>query len=451
MGTTEKMAKFVVDFDFKDLPARGIEQAKISMLDSIGTALAGGTGPVGAMIVDFVNEMGGSSQARVIGKGIKTSVLNAALANGTLAHADDYDDQGGFGHAGVILTPTALALGEYLKLPGKKLLEAYAVGFEVAYKLSRSMGEVQGHGCFHSTSLLGTLAAAAESAKLLGLDVAQTRRALGIASSLASGLVQNFGTYTKPLHAGHAARNGITAAMLAKRGFTGDPDILEGGKGFIYVFGQEQADIKRTGENIGKPMAIAEHGVTIKAWPCCAGNHEALTAIFQLINQYDIKPEEVDAIEVATASKPPGPVIRTRPQKGFEGKFSMQYSMATALVDRKVDLYSYTDEKLSRPIVQQLIKKVNHVWHEDYADKPARLQGDARFAVVTLRLKDGRVVSERRDVATRTKLKGDEIYAKYRDNAKIGGLEKSKIDISLKLMINLETVNDVTDVMNAVS
>jgi 2-methylcitrate dehydratase PrpD len=451
MGATEKLARFVVEFSFNDLPAKGIEQAKISLLDTIGAALVGAAGHTGDIVSDFIKEMGGHPQARLIGRGIKTSVADAALANGTFAHAEDYDDQGAFGHAGVVLTPTALALGEYLRLPGKKLLEAYAVGFEVGHKLNRNMGEVQVRGGYHNTSLFGTLAAAAESAKLLSLDVSQTRAALGIAASMASGIMQNFGTQTKPLHAGHASRCGITAAILAKKGFTGDPDILEAARGFVYVFGQEQADIKRISENIGKPLVIAEQGVRIKAFPCGWGNHPALLAILRLIEKHDIKPEQVNAIEVTTASKPPGFLIRTRPQNGGEGQHSMQYSMAIALADRKVDLKSYSQEMFSRPVVHDLMKKVKVTQHPELAGLPVRLRGEVGFATVTLRLKDGRVLSERQEYGAVKGLSGEAINTKYIENAKIGGLSPSKIERSLQLLKGLENLEDTTQLMDAIS
>lgn len=217
MTTTEKVAEFIVDFEFKDIPPRGIEQIKFCLLDTIGCTLEGAMGPVANIMTEFVEEMGGKPQARILKSGIKTSVVNAALVNGTLAHADDFDDTGGFGHPGVVLIPTALALGEHLKLSGKKILEAYTVAFEVGYRLKIGMGVV-GEGGFHSTSLFGNLCTTAEASKLMGLDVAQTRSALGIAASSASGIMQNFGTFTKAFHAGQAARNGITAAILAKKG-----------------------------------------------------------------------------------------------------------------------------------------------------------------------------------------------------------------------------------------
>ena len=443
------MARFVVDFDFSKLPPTGVEQIKISVLDTLGVALVGAKGRIGAILCDFVKEMGGNPQARLIGSGIKTSVLNAALANATFAHADDYDDMDSFGHPGCILAPTALALGEQLKLPGRKILEAYAIGFEVGRKLRAGMGAIERAG-YHSSCLLGTMATAAESAKLLGLDIDRTRASLGIAASLASGIVQNFGTHTKPLHAGHAGRSGILAASLAEKGFTGDPNVLEAPRGFIYVFGQEQADIRRVAENIGNPLGIAQDGVRIKFWPSGHGSHASLTVLFHLIEKYNIRPEQVNAIEVVKSSpRETGGYIRNDPQRGDEGRFSMEYQLATALVDRKVDLYSFTDEKLFRPMIQDLIKKVTVVQDPEIAGLPLRLQGESPFTTLTLRLKDGRVLSER---AGQVKLlTGEEIYDKFKENARFGGLTANKIERAIELVKGLENLRDVTELMDTVS
>ncbi len=449
MGTTEKLAKFIVDFDVSQLTARDIEQTKTSILDTIGAMLVGAKGPVGSILTDYIKQIGGSSQARLIGSGIKTSVINAALANGTFAHGEDYDAHP---HTSVIMLPVALALGEYRKLSGKKILQAYAVGWEIRVRLNRGQGNVQFKAGFHSTPLQGTLGAAAEAAKLLGLNVTQTRAALGIAASMASGIMQNFGTYTKPLHGGHAASSGLEAAILAAKGFTGDPDVLEAPKGYFYVYGHEQADIRRLTENLGKPpLAIGEaNAFNVKRWPNCYANHPPIAAVLSLIEKHHVKPEEVKAIDVVTFAKPPAALIRTNPQRGFEGKFSMQYSIATALADGKVDLGSYTDEKLARPLVQQLMKKITVSQHPDTVDLPPSLFWEYPFqgVIITLRLNDGRVLSERED--HEHDLKGEEIGAKYWENASMGGISSKDIGHSIELIKGLEDVGNITELMDTV-
>jgi 2-methylcitrate dehydratase PrpD len=449
MGTTQKVAKYVVDFSIDQMTAREIQQVKTSILDTIGVVLVGSKGPVGTIMTDYIKLMGGNPHARLLGSGIKTSVVNAVLANGTFAHADDYDAHP---HTSILMLPPALALGEYLKLSGKKILEAYAVGWEIRVRINNSLGNVQFKAGYHSTPLHGTVAAAVEAAKLMGLSVDETRAAMGISASMACGIMQNFGTHTKPLHGGHASSSGVKAALLASKGFTGDPDVLEGRRGYFYVYGQQQADIRRLAETLGKvPLAIAdENAFCVKRWPNCYANHPPIAATFTLIEKYDVKPEQIEAIEVLTFTKPPAALIRTNPQRGYEGKFSMQHSIATALVDRKVDLNSYTDEKLSRPIMQQLIKRMTVRQHPDTVDLPLSLFWEYPFqgVIITLKMNDGRVLTERED--HEHELKGKEILDKYQENCKIAGVNEKNMKRSMELVQGLEDVKDVTELVETV-
>ncbi len=450
MGTTEKVARFITELRFENIPPKGVEQAKISMIDMIGTALAGSTGESGEILTRYVKQMGGNPQARLIGRGIKTSVEQAALANGTFSHADDFDDIGGFGHAGAFLTAPLLALGEWLHLPGKKLIEGYAIGVEIGNRLKLSIGDLVDAG-FHTSCLLGTVSAAAESARLLGLDVTRTRTALGIGASLASGIMQNFGTHTKPFHAGHTSRNGLTAALLAKEGLGASLDVLEGGRGFFYVYGQQQATISKMTEHLGKLLAVAEEGVSVKPWPCCGGNHEALTAMLRMAETYNLKADQVESVEVAVSWKTPGPCLCTEMGAPLQGKFNIPFNIACAIIDRKIDFETYREERVRRPEVQNLMARVTYVQHPDRKEKPLSLQSESRFAQVTVKMKDGRTLSENQGSENRRKLKGQEVIAKYRKNAEIGGLSAKQIERSIELMEKLETLEDMTPLMDAVA
>jgi 2-methylcitrate dehydratase PrpD len=450
MGTTEKLAKFIGDFNYESIPAKGIEQIKASIIDSIGVAFLGCKDPMGNIVAKFANVSGGNQEARLLGIGARTSVLDATLVNSVFIHALDYDDGGGFGHHGAVLVPTALALGEHLHTSGRKIIEAYAVAYEVGVKLLRSLGEIQTVGGFHSTALLGTICAAAESAKLLGLNIDQTRMALGIAASLSSGLQQSFGTQAKPLQVARAAQSGVLAALMAQEGLTGDPNIFEEARGFFYVYGQEQSIIRSLTENLGKPLAVAEQDMHFKEWPCCGGNDEALTAVFDLLKESEIQVDQIKEIVIGTSWRPPGPVNRTHPRNGYEGKFSLEYTVPTALIDHGIDLNSYSDEKFARPIVQALMKKVRVVWHPDNADKPLRLQSESRFVSVSIVFNDGRTISKIQDAKTRKNLKGEQVYAKYRANAKMCGLSDEKTSQSIALVKKLDKCDDLTELMNIV-
>lgn len=216
MGATEIVAKWVVNTSYEDIPPEAIRMANESCFDLLGVILAGSVQPVGQIIQQYVADLGGAPDATVLSGGGRISMPNAALANGTMGHALDYDDFGGFGHPTVAIFPALLALGENMGATGRDLLEAYVVGCEVGLALQHTTKYNQMLRGFHSTGVIGRMACA----KLLKLDEGQTTTALGIAGSMASGLIHNFGTMTKPLIAGLTCRDGVMAAQLAQRGLT---------------------------------------------------------------------------------------------------------------------------------------------------------------------------------------------------------------------------------------
>jgi 2-methylcitrate dehydratase PrpD len=224
---TEKLAHFVAETDTSDIPQQALIVAKSAITDYIGVTFPGSMEETGKIIAEYARRMGGEEESSVIGGGFKTSSYLASLANGTAGHALDYDDGGGFGHCSVVLAPAVLAIGESIGASGKDLLSAYVVGFEAVSTFHGMVGPAHYARGWHSTATTGSLAATAAVAWLLKLNSHQVRMALGITGSLLGGLRQNFGTMTKPLHAGNAASNGVKAAVLAKMGFTADENIIE--------------------------------------------------------------------------------------------------------------------------------------------------------------------------------------------------------------------------------
>ena len=341
MKTTETLAQWIVATKFEDVPAAAIEQAKKSILDYIGTATYGTTTPLGKIMLEFTREQGGNPQARVIATNLRTASTAAAFANGACGHAEDFDDLGGVGgHPATVLTPTVLALADELHLSGRDLLTAWAVGYEIGTRLSANNHTDRD---WHPTAIYGTMGATAAASKLLRLDVEKTRMALGIAGSEAGGLRRNFGTMTKPFHPGQVARNGIIAAKLAAKGYTSDPDIIEGRQGYADNFGGDKCNIPAMTKFLGKVWFLEEEGTRIKPWPCCGGNHQMLTGLLALIKEKKLKADEVESVEHIGPNIPcTGALLRTEVTQGLEGKFTMAYNISAALIDGKVDYETFT-------------------------------------------------------------------------------------------------------------
>jgi 2-methylcitrate dehydratase PrpD len=451
MGVTEQLAAFVVDTASADIPSQAYARAKEAILDGLGCALVGSPTAIGKMITHYVRNRGEAPHAGVIGSGFKTSAPLAALANGTMAHALDFDDVnwGMSGHPTVPLLPAVLALGQQIHVSGQEVLLAYALGFEVETKIGLGMNPRHYDLGWHATSTFGTLGAAAACAKLLRLGVEKTRMALGIAASTAAGLRQNFGTMTKPLHPGQAAMNGVTAAQLAELGWTADADILEAPYGFCQLYaGAGQFNLDSIAKQLGSPFELLATGVGIKQYPCCAFTHRALDGMLTLVQQHKLSADEVVAVECRVGRPTTEVLIHTRPQTGLEGKFSMQYCMAAALLDKRIGLLSFSDEKVRRPAVQQLCERVTMTPHPEAQRSGA--SGEELPVTVTVTLKNGRTLSaqvQHPKGHPANPLSAVALQEKFEDCA-YGVLERPDIGQVIALVQGLEQVGDVGTLMD---
>jgi 2-methylcitrate dehydratase PrpD len=385
--------------------------------------------------------LGGNPHARVIGADFKTSSPNAALANGTMAHALDYDDVVVMGHPTAALLPAILALGEEAGTSGKAVLESLVIGFEVWGTLAACGINPRASG-FHPTAILGTMAAAVSASKLLGLDVEQTRMVLGLAASHAGGMARNRGTMTKPYHAGKAASHGVVAALLVQQGFTATPDIIEGRFGFYDALsnGDGNEDGRMT-EHLGNPFVLQSPGVSVKKYPACYYTHRSIDAILELQARHAIAPEDVDEIRCEAGSMAGNALVYHEPANYLQGKFSMEFCLATALVERKVGLRQITNEKVNDPKIRQLMQRVR----VHFAGPPVAEQD-----VVGVRLKNGKQYAlgvERARGAAEIPLTDEEIIAKYRDCASLM-LPQDKAEQALDQMLNLEQLQNISAFMD---
>jgi 2-methylcitrate dehydratase PrpD len=313
--------------------------------------------------------------------------MQAAFVNGIAAHAHDFDHSfvvGGQPTSPVI--PAVFALGEAIGASGKQILEAYVTGFEVVSALIFAV-QGAGGGGWHANGTIGVFGASAACAKLLSLKQSEIEMALAMAASMASGVTSNFGTMTKPLHVGHAARNGLLAARLAKTGFTANPQTIQARNGFFDCYYHEGKPDPAGFEDLGQVYALEKYGVRFKPYPCGGLTHTAIYAAIRLRNEYRILPELVEHVDVAVPADTAAPLVYRVPQTGLEGKFSMPYLIARALIDGKVMLETFTDEAVRDRNVLQLLEKV-----EMKVDPNLQASSDgSRPATVIIKLKNGQM------------------------------------------------------------
>ena len=444
MGATDTIAKWIVNTTYEDIPPDAIRVANESCFDVIGVILAGSAQPVGDIIKKYVADQGAAPQATVLSSGSQSSVANAALANGTMGHALDYDDFGGFGHPTVAIFPALLAIGEHSGATGRDLLEAYVIGCEVGLALQHATKYKQMDKGFHSTAVIGRLACTAACAKLMKLDHDQTVMALGMAGSMASGLIHNFGTMTKPLHAGLTCRDGVTAAQLAQRGLTAGEQIIEHPFGFATtVLGEGIYDLDEMAENLGKPYRVQD-ALMIKKYPCCGGNHAMLDSLFSLMRDNDFTYEDVASAEV-DQSYYSVVMLYQDPDDELKGKFSAKFNVAAALVDGEIAVDTFTQEKIADPTINETMGKVRTRVMAKSEEMLTRSEDGHK---VKITLKDGRVfehVTARADILGSQKNPWgfDSIKSKFQENVALV-LSQEGVDDAVNAWSDILQVSDVS-------
>lgn len=453
MGATETLSRFIVNTDYDDIAAEAFRLSKRLVLDWLGTALAGYAEEGGQMVTEYVRETGGTPESTLIGSGCKSSAASTAFANGTMGHLLDYDDMG-FSHPTTCILPAILALGERHGSCGKDVLSALVLGYETFEHLSVAArpyeGSVRQRG-YHPTALYGTLAAAAASAKLLGLDVQKTRRTLGLAGSQAGGLSQNFGTWTKGMHGGNAARAGVTSALLAAKGYYADEEIIEGGHGFFHAIHIEgNYDIAKVTENLGNPWCIVSPGLSIKGYPCCGGNHRPLDAALGIIHDNGLSYDDIDSLVVDCHPALLDLLRFVKPSVAFNGKFSLDYNMAAAMVYGKVNIETFRQEVCDDPLMRQaMAEKIRFVAHPEWT--PTEI---AQGTPVTITTKDGRTF--RRTVSQQkghpqNPLTRDEVRDKFRYCCEHAPLASDRIERLIARVEELDQVANISQVMELTS
>ena len=454
-AVTDYVAGFVTGTKASDIPKDVAHLGKRSVLDGIGLALAGAASHQGEIARTYLEKLGIASDkgSTVIGSSLRLPARFAAFANGLTIHADDYDDTqlavakdrvyGLLTHPTAPALPPVLALAERDRRSGLDMMLAYQVGVEVECKVAEAIAPRHYQTGFHSTATCGSIGAAAGAAKLLGLDREATRRAISIGATQAGGLRENFGTMTKPFHAGRAAENGVFAAEIAALGFTASPNGLEADRGFFRAAGGGY-DANAIVGKLGDPWTFHFPGVSIKPHPSGSLTHPGMGAMLDLIRKRDIKPAQVKRVSVGTNHNMPNALIHHQPKNELQAKFSMEFSMAILLLERKGGLQEYTDDVVNRADVQAMIRKVNFGVHPE-----AEAAGfDKMTTIIEVELNDGKVLKTQADFgkgSPANPMSDEELSEKFRECAAWGKLDKEKTEQVLKLVWNIETLKDVND------
>lgn len=454
MTSTETIAEFVQQTDWERLPFEAVSLAKKHILDGLGVAFHGSTEPAGKTASQYVKELGGKPEAGVIAHGFRTSAPGAALANGIMAHASDYDDYAGTwqGHPTAVILPTVLALGEREKVSGKEVLVAFILGWEIGAKVCIASGgpKLIDIG-WHPTSLVGTMGATAAASKILKLDNQMTRMAFGIAASEAGGLRRNFGTDSKPFHAGNAARNGVTAASLAGLGFTADENIMDGEWSFPMVMSNNQHDLGKLTEGLGSPFSIVSPGGSIKPYPSCGVTHRSIDAILYLARTHHLKAEDIAEIHCEVHPMVARGLHIHYPKKGLEGKFSLEYCMAAALLDGEITLRQFTDEKVSSSMSQDMMKRVKWVYTD--RDEIGAVDVLGLPQAVTLITRDERKWSYQvlhSKGSPENPMSWEEVVSKFRLCAQ-SVLSTNDLERVIGLVSDLESLDDIAELTRIIT
>jgi len=423
-GVTEAIARHVAGTDPASAPDEARERALAAVVDTVGVAIAGRADPGFAALRESVRPEMADGPATVWATGERTGPATAALLNGASGHALDYDDVADqiYGHPSVVLVPAVLAVAESTGATGRDALGAYAIGYDVCSAVAAGM-DVRAHYAhgWHSTATIGILGAAAAAARLLGLDTGRTRHALGIAASMASGSRQNFGTMTKPLHPGLAARDAVLAATLASNGFTADESQLEAPMGYLAMYG-DGGDPEAVIRALATPWELTRTGLNVKKYPCCYNTHRTGDAVLDLVRENALSADQVAEIRLTLEPGGYAPLIHPRPSTGLEGKFSPEYVLAAAVLDQKIGLTTFADASVIRPEAQDLLTRVTR--HESATPPEGPAEWEFAYAHVEIETKDGEVVRRRTDVPRgdhRAPLARPDLEAKFRDCVEFSG------------------------------
>jgi 2-methylcitrate dehydratase PrpD len=450
-GLTREVASFVFRTHSQEFPAEAIRIAKRCLIDGIGTALSGSTDRASSILRQYLESIGGKTESSVLGSPLRLPAPAAALANGTSGHAQDFDDTqlstspdriyGLLTHPTTPVLAATLALGESTGITGHEFLTAFLLGFEVECKMAEAICPIHYKKGYHTTGTMGAFGAAVAAGKILTLSEEKLRYALGIVASMSAGIRANFGTMTKPLHAGRAAENGVVAARLAELGFISDPNILEHPWGYFKILG-DGFDVDRISGKLGNPYTIVDPGVSIKPYPSGVLSHPSMNTMLDLVKEYDLQPQDVAEIHLYAGSNILNPLRYALPQTGLEAKFSLPFCLASILLRRRAGVREFSDDFVRSPEVQKMMKQIKTI-----LDPEIEVRGYTKIlSRVEIRLKEGRTLT--RDSGPykggpENPLTDSELEEKFVSCAELA-LPRENIYRGLELIKRMEKVENVS-------
>lgn len=388
---SELIAAFVTGFDLKAVPPIGIERARTAFIDTTGVMLAGSREKAAEIVQDMVRLEGAKPAVSIAGTALRTSPQLAAMANGVAGHALDFDFTYAQGQLLAPVIPALLPLAESTGATPAETLAAFIVGFEVASRLSRANPNHNGGGAWHGTSTIGTIATASACARLLKVPASAIPDVIGISVSMASGVNANYGTMTKPLHAGQAARNGIVAALLGSRGLSANPSAIEGRGGFARTFARGLEWRPDSFDDLGKQFDLAERPFRPKRYPCGGVIHTGIDAALKIRETLGARVADISAIHAGISRYAADRAKPEYPSNTEAAKFNLQYVVGYSLANGVPKLASFEQDAIRNERVKALARMVSVTIDPEFAD--ARENYPTRLKVT---LTGGRTVEETR-------------------------------------------------------
>lgn len=450
-SVTEAIVAFAAAARFEDLPAAVVERGRVHILDTLGVALAGSVSDAARLLRDHYADQGiagpgfGPNAARIFGTDWRAPARFAACANATAAHADNFDDTtpqvradrtGGI-HASAAVLSAVLALAEIRGASGQEVFTAYHVGVEVASRLNHAMAARHYGDGFHTTGTLTGFGVAMAAGVLTGLDVDGLRHALALAASQASGIRRNFGTMAEILHPGQSAEDGLVSVDLAARGVSGAADALDGPGGYFEAAGGGH-DASEIVGRLGVPWVFEGPGVWIKPYPNGALTHPAAACLMALLSERNVSAGSIDKIAVRTNTRVLNTLIHHAPDSAMKAKFSMEFTLAVAALERRLGLGEFTEATLARADVQAMMARIDFAAYPDAGPDFTNVT-----TLVDVELQGGERLSGRADHApgsTQAPMGFDAVAEKFRQCAAYGGLSEARAALAIAAVEDLQTV-----------